>query len=187
VKKGVHPAACIIVDTLVTLALSALSGVIAFTISKLSDSGWYFAFFQDEQGVEYLRIVLAFGILGAYVMTVELGQINWTDFFDLRLFHLIALVLAICELKQRRRASNQKYVPGHYDGSFSNRQQHQNFGEAPPAYTGPPQPMQQSTAYQPQDEISSSQPLYELPAKKVEARPELGQGNFYVADLTRSK
>ncbi|KAM0527488.1 hypothetical protein ACHAPS_002854 [Verticillium nonalfalfae] len=40
-----------------------MSGVIAFTLSKLDDSGYYFAFFQDEAGEEYLRIVLGFGIL----------------------------------------------------------------------------------------------------------------------------
>lgn len=44
-----------------------MSGVLAFTVSKLSDSGWYFAFFKGEAGVEYLRIVLAFAILTAFV------------------------------------------------------------------------------------------------------------------------
>lgn len=159
IRRGVHPAACIIVDALVTLALAALSGVIGFTISKLSDSGWYFAFFQGEEGVEYLRIVLAFGILGA-------------------LFHLTALILAIYELRSRRRASTQKYVAGHHDGSFINQQQ-SNFGEAPPAYSGP-RSMQQDTTYNPPDEISALQPLYELPGKKIDKPHELGQGNFYV-------
>ncbi|KAM0285324.1 hypothetical protein ACHAQH_001513 [Verticillium albo-atrum] len=62
-RQGVHPIACIIVDGLLFLGLGAMSGVIAFTLSKLSDSGYYFAFFQDEAGEEYLRIVLGFGVL----------------------------------------------------------------------------------------------------------------------------
>jgi hypothetical protein len=53
------------VDTILVLALAALTGVLGFTISKLSDSGYYFAFYPPgEQGVEYLRIILAFGVLG---------------------------------------------------------------------------------------------------------------------------
>ncbi|KAM5354797.1 hypothetical protein ACJ41O_001443 [Fusarium nematophilum] len=62
-RYGVHPSACLIVDLLLFLGLGAMSGVIAFTISKLDDSGYYFTFFQDEAGEEYLHVILGFGVL----------------------------------------------------------------------------------------------------------------------------
>ena len=55
------------VDLLLFLGLAAMSGVIGHTVANLSDSGYYFAFFQDEDGLEYLRIVLGFGIPASYV------------------------------------------------------------------------------------------------------------------------
>lgn len=67
IRYGVHPSACIIFDLVLFLGLGAMSGVIAFTLSKLDDSGYYFAFFQDQRGEEYLRIVLGFGILATCV------------------------------------------------------------------------------------------------------------------------
>jgi len=66
-SDGIHPNPCIIIDLILFLALTAMSSVIAFTAANLSDSGWYFAFFQDEQGVEYLRIAAGFGFITAYV------------------------------------------------------------------------------------------------------------------------
>ena len=69
--RGVHPVACLIMDTLLFLALAALSGVMAFTLAKWDDSGYYFAYFNNGQGgEEVLRIVLGFGILATYVRLV---------------------------------------------------------------------------------------------------------------------
>jgi len=64
-QYGVHPAACLIVDTLLFFGLAIMSSVIAHTVSKFSDSGWYFALFKDEQGKEYLQIAAGFGFVNA--------------------------------------------------------------------------------------------------------------------------
>ena len=66
-RAGVHPIACLIIDFILFLALAALSGVIAFTLSRFDDSGYYFAFFNNGDGEEYLRMILAFGVLSTYV------------------------------------------------------------------------------------------------------------------------
>ncbi|KAJ4111501.1 hypothetical protein NW768_011855 [Fusarium equiseti] len=66
-SDGINPNACVIFDSILFLALAAMSGVTAFTSAKLSDSGWYFAFFQNQQGVEYLRIATGCGFMTAYV------------------------------------------------------------------------------------------------------------------------
>ncbi|KAK7428447.1 hypothetical protein QQZ08_005066 [Neonectria magnoliae] len=64
---GVPVGACILVDLILFLGFAAMSSVLAFTVSKLSDSGFYFAFFQDGVGAEYLYIAFIFGFLAAYV------------------------------------------------------------------------------------------------------------------------
>lgn len=66
-RAGAHPAACLIIDLLLFLALAALSGVIAFTVSRFDDSGYYFALFINGAGEEYLRMIIAFGVLSTYV------------------------------------------------------------------------------------------------------------------------
>lgn len=66
-SDGIHPNACIVIDLILFIAVAAMSSVIAFTAATLHDSGWYFAFFQSEQGVEYLRIATGFGYMTAYV------------------------------------------------------------------------------------------------------------------------
>ncbi|KAG6053762.1 hypothetical protein E4U17_004382 [Claviceps sp. LM77 group G4] len=60
---GVDPIACLIVDTLLFLGLSAISGVLIATLANFHDSGYYFAFFDNGAGEEYLRIIVGFGIM----------------------------------------------------------------------------------------------------------------------------
>ncbi|RFN48400.1 hypothetical protein FIE12Z_7360 [Fusarium flagelliforme] len=77
-SDGIQPNACIIIDLILFLALTAMSSVIAFTAAKLRDSGWYFAFFQNEQGVEYLRIATGFGFMTAVVHLVMI-VVAWRE------------------------------------------------------------------------------------------------------------
>ncbi|KAF3354074.1 hypothetical protein VDGD_06384 [Verticillium dahliae] len=117
-RQGVHPIACIIVDGLLFLGLGGMSGVIAFTLSKLDDSGYYFAFFQDEAGEEYLRIVLGFGILAT-------------------ILHLAMSIVACFEMKQRRAADARSTSRRNDCGGLTS-QQHQAapmLSDPPPAYS----------------------------------------------------
>lgn len=67
-RDGIHPMGCLIFDLILFFGLGAMSGVIAHTVANLDDSGYYFAFFTDENGWEYLHVILGFGILAAYVI-----------------------------------------------------------------------------------------------------------------------
>ncbi|KAH6989120.1 hypothetical protein BKA56DRAFT_668304 [Ilyonectria sp. MPI-CAGE-AT-0026] len=116
-RSGAHPRACLIVDLLLFLALGAMSSVIAFTISKLDDSGFYFAFFQDGRGKEYLYIVLVFGVLATLV-------------------HLGTFVMAWYEIKSRPAAKPQIiYVQGNFVPQGNQQSQMAPLStDPPPAY-----------------------------------------------------
>ncbi|KAF4979043.1 hypothetical protein FZEAL_4674 [Fusarium zealandicum] len=139
-RYGVHPNACLIVDMLLFLGLGAMSGVIAFMISKLDDSGWYFAFFQDKAGKEYLHIVLGFGIIAAIT-------------------HLAIFIVACFEIKGHRSpAPRIIYVSVNHVGPIN---QHPQVGaastETPPAYSLSPQ-------QSPQHHLQDQMPVFELGA-----------------------
>ncbi|EEY22613.1 predicted protein [Verticillium alfalfae VaMs.102] len=148
-RQGVHPIACIIVDGLLFLGLGAMSGVIAFTLSKLDDSGYYFAFFQDEAGEEYLRIVLGFGILAAVL-------------------HLAMSILACFEIKQRR-AADARSTSHHIDCGGLTSQQPQ---AAAPLLSDPPPAYSLSS-----NQASRSEENYQVvvPGMAVDLSPSLGK------------
>ncbi|KAJ2969644.1 hypothetical protein NQ176_g8556 [Zarea fungicola] len=114
-RHGIHPTACLIVDFVLLLALGALSGVIAFTLSRFHDSGYYFAFFDNGAGEEYLRIILAFGILAT-------------------VFHAAMLFAAYIQTRMRRISGPTQpqivYVP-----TNNVQAQHpRHLGAPPPSY-----------------------------------------------------
>ncbi|CAM1506176.1 Fc.00g058170.m01.CDS01 [Cosmosporella sp. VM-42] len=130
-----------------------MSGVIAHAVANLSDSGYYFAFFQDEDGVEYLRIVLGLGILAA-------------------IFHLLLLVMACLEIKGRssRRSVAPEiiYVQGAPNDIREHQPQMESWQESsPPAYS--PIREGQTSLQQFDDQIRHSEPgtaAAVLPEKK---------------------
>lgn len=63
--------ACLIVDTLLFLGLTAISGALIAVLAHSHDYGYYFAFFDSGVGEEYLRIIVGFGIMATYVKGVS--------------------------------------------------------------------------------------------------------------------
>ncbi|KPM44949.1 hypothetical protein AK830_g1666 [Neonectria ditissima] len=123
--ESVPAGARILVDLILFLAFAAMSSVLAFTVSKLSDSGFYFAFFHDGVGAEYLYIALIFGFLAAIV-------------------HLTILVMACYESKRRPTTSTAPqivYVEVNPDGSVIPVGQQPQLAfsreEPPPSYSPP--------------------------------------------------
>ncbi|KAF7552689.1 hypothetical protein G7046_g7338 [Stylonectria norvegica] len=153
-RSGIHANACFIVDTILFLGLTAMSGVIAHTVSHLSDSGWYFAFFQDEEGIDYLRIVLGFGFLTAVL-------------------HLIVLVMAYLEGKnggsRAPTAPRIIYVQGTPNGIRDQQLPMEPWQESsPPAYS--PTRHEQASSSQDDNQIRHTEPATmstNLPEKKL--------------------
>ncbi|KAF7542685.1 hypothetical protein G7Z17_g11366 [Cylindrodendrum hubeiense] len=141
---GVPPIACLIIDLLLFLGFGAISSVIAFTISKLDDPGFYFTFFQDDAGVGYLHVILGFGLLATVL-------------------HLTIIVMACLEVKGRRSTPPTPqiiYVQSNSNGhDFPNsHQQHMASwpADAPPAYD---MPTQQPSSQQFSEQIEASAPI----------------------------
>ncbi|KAG6117512.1 hypothetical protein E4U13_001001 [Claviceps humidiphila] len=114
---GVDPMACLIVDTLLFLGLTAISGALIAVLAHSHDYGYYFAFFDSGVGEEYLRIIVGFGIMAT-------------------LTHLAILVLAWYERKMHGKVQSPPqvvYVHGQPYFAASPAQD----PEAPPAYGAP--------------------------------------------------
>ncbi|KAH7022164.1 hypothetical protein EDB80DRAFT_805832 [Ilyonectria destructans] len=127
-RSGAHPRA----------SSGATSSVIAFTISKLDDAGFYFAFFQDGSGKEYLYIVLVFGVLATLV-------------------HLGTIVMAWYEIKGRPATKPQIiYVQSNFIPQGNQQCQMAPLStDPPPAYDFP---SQQVFPHQFQDQIRVAEP-----------------------------
>ncbi|KAH7127594.1 hypothetical protein EDB81DRAFT_764755 [Dactylonectria macrodidyma] len=61
------PHACAVLDLLLLLGFGAVTVLTGVISSKLSDSGFYIAYYQDEQGIGYLRVAVALGALATAV------------------------------------------------------------------------------------------------------------------------
>lgn len=104
-------------------------------------------------------LVLALSQRESGLHAIKLGVIAAN--LEVRLIHLTTVFTAIYQLRRSRQVSKQGvYATGQWDGSFDGGCR-RRFGEAPPAYSGPTN----TTAYQPDDQISSVEPAYELPTK----------------------
>ncbi|KAH7131471.1 hypothetical protein B0J13DRAFT_642170 [Dactylonectria estremocensis] len=61
------PHACAVLDLLLLLGFGAVTVLTGIITSKLSDSGFYIAYYQDEQGIGYLQVAVALGALATAV------------------------------------------------------------------------------------------------------------------------
>ncbi|KAG5913283.1 hypothetical protein E4U61_007138 [Claviceps capensis] len=132
---GVDPIACLIVDTLLFLGLGAISGVLIATLANFHDSGYYFAFFDNGAGEEYLRIIVGFGIMAT-------------------LTHLAIFVLARYERKMHGKVQSPPQVVYVHSQPYFAASSVQDQ-EPPPAYGVPTSRSQ---------EVHAEHSIHELPA-----------------------
>jgi len=119
-----------------------MSGVIAFALSIMDDSGYYLAYYTTNVDENLLRIIMGFGILATYVSSPMGQDHSLTDLASSVLRAGIVILVGVEAWRYRKdRARAARRAAGMqnsaYAGADEQRQAMLPSDEPPPAYSMP--------------------------------------------------